>query len=373
MSMRPPMMKKKKHVNRMTMKEVESLFNMHCSREKSLGGQKLFQAVAVETHHPTIKFKAQKDNCKSKLHKARFQRLPLTSPDKWFKNVPLKRSPVIRQLPLEYTGSQDMVSEKTIEILHDRSKAITLKELYSKNFEAASKSRDVEDQDLGDWVNFEGLQGIQEALCNFGAVYHYLWPNDPTPGIMWRTLITYNWGSSLRNPKLQEKIISEYFKRVTRKNAGRAVKSEAPYEFTKHEEAFRKVCRDYKVNPDDLLFGVVQPSTSQSGSKKSQSGQASKNQKAQGGGAAKSGGGAKSSGKPVERRGWPTYEGFGVCFGYNSTEEAKKCKNLAHERGCKGKDKAGLEKIYAHVCSNWLDKKGYCLGSHMRKDCKGDK
>ena len=369
-ALRPPRLRKKSYVNKLSMKEVESLYNMHCSREKSLRGQKLFQAVAVETSHPTVKFQKGKDDCKSRLHKARFQRLPLTSPETWFKKVPLKRNPVVRQLPLEYSGSHDKVSEKVIEVLHDRSKALTLKEFYSKNFDAASKS--LKDGDSSDWVNFEGLQGIQESFCNFGSVYQWLWPNDPTPTSFWRTLIDYNWGSSLRNPKLQEKIICDYFEKVTKKNANRAVRKEAPYDQSKHEEVFRQICRDHRINPDDLLFGVVQAPVA--GPKKAQPGSSNKPQKGQGGGAGKAGGGAKAaSSKPADKRGWPTYEGLGVCFGYNSVEEAKKCKNTAHEGGCKGKDKQGHEKIYAHVCSNWLEGKGYCLGAHMKKDCKGDK
>ena len=366
-SQRPPRMRKKKWVNKMSMKEVESLYNMHCAREKSLSGQKIFQAVAVETHHPTVKFKKQKDNCKDKLHKARFQRLPLTSPETWYKNVPLKRNPVVRQLPLEYTGSNDMVSERTIELLHDRSKAVTLKEFYSKNFEVASKNPKDHEQNSSEagWANFEGLQGVQEALCNFGAVNHYLWPEDLTPTNLWRTLISYNWASGLRNPKLQEKIITEYFKKITKKNASRAVRNEAPYDFSKHEETFRKICRDCKVNPDDLLFGVYHAPTPQA-PKKAQEGKSQKSKAGKGGGA------KAGASKSTEVRGWPTFEGLGVCFGFNSAEEAKKCKNTAHERGCKGKDKKGLEKIFAHRCSNWLERsKAYCLGDHAKKDCPG--
>ena len=369
-SQRPNRMKKKKFVNKMSMKEVEALFNMHCSREKSLHGQKVFQAVAVETHHPTVKFSEGKDNCKNKLHKARFLRQPLTSPEKWFKKVPLKRSPVIRELPLEFTGSHDQVAERTIEIMHDRSKACTLKEFYSKNLEVKGAKDFVSGEMQGDagWVNFESLQGIQEALVNYQAVSHYMWPNDPTPTSLWRILITYNWASSLRNPKLQEKIICEYFKKVTKKNAGRAVRRDAPYDYVKHEEVFRRVCRDHKVNPDDILFGVVHQTA---GQKKAQQPQA-KAQKAQGG-AGKGAGGKGGASKAADKRAWPTFEGHGVCFGFNAVEEAKKCTNAAHERGCKGKDKKGADKIYAHVCSNWLEGKGYCLGSHMKKDCKGDK
>ena len=123
------------------------------------------------------------------------------------------------------------------------------------------------------------------------------------------------------------------------------------------------------MNPDDLLFGVVHTQASSSGPGKAQAGAAGNSKKAKGGGTSKFDG-SKGASKPAastDKRGWPTYEGHGVCFGYNSVEDAKKFKNSAHDKGCKGKDKKGEEKIYAHVCSNWLEGKGYCLGAHKKQ------
>ena len=140
-SERPPELKDEDAVNRMSMHEIESMFNMAKSREKSLGAQKLFQAVNSDIKHPKIKFKKQKDNCTSKLHAARFQRKPITSVEQWADKIPLQRTPVIRQLPLEFTGTHDQVAERTIEILHDRSKAPTLKEFASGNADVVSRGQ----------------------------------------------------------------------------------------------------------------------------------------------------------------------------------------------------------------------------------------
>ena len=121
-SERPPELKNRKLVNQMSMSEIEAMFNMTKSREKSLGAQKLFQAVNSDVKHPKVKLKKGKDNCTNKLHPARFLRKPITSPDQWYKEMPLQRTPVIRQLPLEFTGTHDQVAERTIEILHDGNK-----------------------------------------------------------------------------------------------------------------------------------------------------------------------------------------------------------------------------------------------------------
>ena len=363
-SERPPKLQKPSKVNRMTLQEIETVYNMTQKRNKALGTNKLFQAVAVETKHPTRKFDKHRDDCKRKLHPARFLRGPLLAPDVWYgKKVPIKRSPVIRELPLEYVGAQDQISERTIEIMHDRSKGVTLKEFYSGNHEVTSKGQkevyglDGERGYEFDWVSPKNLQGTQEALCNYGAVCHYLWPLDPTPGNIWRTLITYNWACGVKNHKLQDKIINEYFRRIMRKNANRAVRNEAPYCYDKHEETFKGVCRDNGINADNLLFYKEEEKET-----KRPAPQASKAKSSQ-----------KVAAKPTqakakEKRDWPNYNGVGVCFGFNSVEEDKKCKNTATEGGCKGKSKKGEEKNYAHRCSNWLGDK-YCLGPQAKQAC----
>ena len=66
--------------------------------------------------HTTI-FKEEADNGTDKLHKARWCRMPTTCPSTWYKNVPLKRTPVIRSLPLEFSGSMNMVAQKSVEVL----------------------------------------------------------------------------------------------------------------------------------------------------------------------------------------------------------------------------------------------------------------
>ena len=173
-SERPPELKNKDIVNKMSMNEIEAMFNMTKSREKSLGAQKLFQAVNSDVKHPKIKFKSAKDNCTTKLHPARFLRKPITSPDQWAKDMPIQRTPVIRQLPLEFTGTHDQVAERTIEILHDRSKAPTLKEFYSGNAEVvarSSKEGAIEGLDL-DWKSPKTLKAVQDALVNYLAANH---------------------------------------------------------------------------------------------------------------------------------------------------------------------------------------------------------
>ena len=68
-------------------------------------------------------FKEQRDNGVKKLHEARFLRLPLTDPKKWWDKMPLTRSHKYRNIPLKFMGCQGQIAEKTIENTHDRAVA----------------------------------------------------------------------------------------------------------------------------------------------------------------------------------------------------------------------------------------------------------
>ena len=141
-----------------------------------------------------------------------------------------------------------------------------------------------------------------------------------------------------------------------RKNANRAVRNEAPYSYEKPEETFRRACRDNHINADNLIYFKEEEKEAR---KASSQGKAKSSQKP----AAKA-----APMKTKEKRDWSNYKVVGVCFGYNSVEEEKKCKNTEIEGGCKGKSKKGEEKSYAHRCSNWLGYK-YCLGPHAKQNC----
>ena len=46
-----------------------------------------------------------------------------------------------------------------------------------------------------DWDAPRGILEIQEALLNFAAVQGALWKMDPTPLVLLRVLLTYNYGA----------------------------------------------------------------------------------------------------------------------------------------------------------------------------------
>ncbi len=73
------------------------------------------------------------------LHKARFLRAPLSDVKKWWKMMPAARSHIYKTIPLKFSGSQSKISDKTIWFLHDRAKALSIKNFHSQNVCVALK------------------------------------------------------------------------------------------------------------------------------------------------------------------------------------------------------------------------------------------
>ena len=363
---RPPKMQNKKKVNRMTLEEVMAAFNLAQATSKANNINKSFQARAKDVKLPSTTFERAKDDGKKRLHKARWLQLPIMSPAKHCRFLPLKRYPVILNLPLSFAGADNKIADRTVETFHDRSRSMSLPEFYSGNHDVAvRRGKEVTGADGNktldlDWISPPNLQAIQDALVNFMILSQQLWPTDPTPACFWKTLVYFNWASELHNAKLQKDIIFSYFDRVGRENANRAVRGQGPFSQAAHVVEFRNTCADFKVNPDTLLF--TSSATASKGAGQSQ-GQKSSSQPKQ------KKGKAKDTPKPSDKAKWPTYQGLGVCFSFNSMKADAKCTNTATEKGCEGVNKKGEKTLFAHVCAEWLgDRKGHCLGPHPRRE-----
>jgi hypothetical protein len=89
-----------------------------------------------------IKHKAQSDNERTKLHPARYHRLPLVHPKEYFKDFPKKRDVIIRILPMDHYGITGQVSESTICKLHNRSIVLTF-DVFEKSTYQAGKTRNL--------------------------------------------------------------------------------------------------------------------------------------------------------------------------------------------------------------------------------------
>ena len=147
-----------------------------------------------EGKHPRIMFKEQEDDRRSKFHTASFLRLPLAAHKKWFKKMPIKRTPFVKNMGLEFTGSQNKLTDVTIKKLHSRTKPLEMKHFFAGNLNVTNKKTEVRKVQDGSvettfdfaWTNPASVGGIQEALINYACAIHPLWPQDPTQSRLFR-------------------------------------------------------------------------------------------------------------------------------------------------------------------------------------------
>jgi hypothetical protein len=110
------------------------------------------------------RYKEMKDDGESKLHPARFERLPFSDPEKYWKKMPVKREEIYRHIKLDHYGAQ--VGEATIVRLHDRRVTVELDMFLRGNvLKGSEKAGEVAD-----------VRRLQEAVANYACVMQVLWP-----------------------------------------------------------------------------------------------------------------------------------------------------------------------------------------------------
>ena len=217
--LRPPYLQKKSGIGQMTFNDLMSLKEQIGKEEGNRNlGQEIFRQDGVPKK---IKHKAQTDNGRSKLHLARYHRLPLVHPKEYFKDIPTKRDVIVRNFPMEHYGVSGQVSETAIGRLHNRTVVQT--------FDAFGKSTHKPAKPGTAAGKYSDLNQLQEGMQNYGAVMHAIWPYDYTSFVMGRIMVDSNWCEiALPDEKKRSEIVIEFFNGVLMDNCGKAVHKEYP-------------------------------------------------------------------------------------------------------------------------------------------------
>ena len=113
----------------------------------------------VDGTYPDKPIEEMRDNGREFLHRARLLRKPLLEPKFWYQKVPVKREPIIRNLPLEACGGANQVSVQTIEDCHDRRSKLTLKQFFRGNWNVGGRPKTetlkAEDRTLKRLIDFD--------------------------------------------------------------------------------------------------------------------------------------------------------------------------------------------------------------------------
>ena len=358
--LRPKYMRKAAFIAETPMEEILAYYKLQKESEKAEKDEGDASGLR-EGKHPRIMFKEQEDDRRSKFHTASFLRLPLAAHKKWFKKMPIKRTPFVKNMGLEFTGSQNKLTDVTIKKLHSRTKPLEMKHFFAGNLNVTNKKTEVRKVQDGSvettfdfaWTNPASVGGIQEALINYACAIHPLWPQDPTALIMFRVLITYKWLVHVWENK-RVSIMLAFFQDVLRQNAGRAANREQPLDYGEQEDVLKSLLRANNFRPD-IPLDDNKPKYNNTWKDRQSFGNS-----------------ARKDGNPVKRE-KAVYKGkngtMGVCYGYNDESGARPCNNVLQKSGDHCRNKDGVS--FAHVCNVFLPAKNtWCLARHPRKDHK---
>ena len=318
------------------------------------------------------------DNSTSVLHPARFERMPLESPLFWFYNVPVERRPVIvNAIPFEFVGADNQIPAKTLKIMHNRTKELTL-DMFT-HAKLNSYKKDSSESDTN-----ECIYQLKDAVDNFATASQQLFPLDPTPIIMYRVLSKYRWAAAVLDGSARRQIIINFFNSVMRQNVNRASRQAAPICFAEMETTMRTTfLNDIRMPGDTALLGRVAPpppavTAQQFSGGVQRGGRGGRGNRGHRGGRGGQQGGRQAA-QPQQQQNEadkrvPIFEGKGVCYKFNRFGP-QGCDRPKEDGGCRSKDNTGH---WAHVCNQLVtEKDDFCYQNHSRtvhsKEYKAEK
>ena len=299
-----------------------------------------YEVLTKDVKPPKKRFKKGSDDCASRLHAARWERLPIIHPKKFWKKIPVARNNIFRNMELSFYGVNGKVADKVIVSMHDRAVPLQVKHFLTENAAVAAKPRKeikrLDEEGLSStidfsWENPTHLAQLEEALFNYMFLLWQIWPLDPTAMIMNNLLTTYKWMSGVADWKIRQNIVTAYFNTVLRLNAGRATNKQVVLSHNDHEGILKDCMVKHNIRPEVPLYSV-QPRAG--GPPQAQ------NPPSNAGG--QSAASRRTSQQP-RKKVIPGINGVPCCFVYNSMDSSKKCRNTPTSDGCmQGGERAHL-------------------------------
>ena len=349
MESRPSHMRHRSGIQDMTLSEIMK-YKEHYERE----AQKRGMGAAIFGKDQKVKakrYKAQRDDASTKLHPARWERLPMALPRKYWKRVPKKRDEIFRHIQLAHYGADGLVNEATLVKLHDRQVPVELSMLHAANF---TKSKG-QGEDNTPWIEPTEVRQLQEAVLNYATVMHTLWPFDYGPLVIMRVLVECRWGEAAgTDEKARISLVSRFFNEIVKENSGRAVRGEPPADFEKARAKYTRIVMAVFPTLAHLAGGGGGAAKGGHTSNSHASNQGGRRGGRQQGG----GGGASNGGINTPKA---VHNNRPVCFNYN---QAAGCgRRQGASDACQGPKGA----FFAHYCNYYDKSKGsFCLLQHPR-------
>ena len=345
------------------------------------------ESLTKDRKPKAVRYKDKKDDCSKHLHDARFSRMPISNPKKWWgKKMPKKRTDTFRALPLDFVGADRKVSGKVIGYCHDRCHILALKHFSTDNLTVASKPLKIyshQDEDGASsaadhaWEIPDSLFKVKEAYNNYTNIYRFLWPYDLTGMILDRLMLEYNWCSNAEPISKRIDILRTLFNETLRTNAERAVNSDCIMSYSEVKKLFkeimvRKRCRTeipfLTPKPVDQGFSQGFRSNSSVQNKNKKGFQAGRPPQSSPSSQPQSGQQYGGSQQNAVVKSYANVLGVSCCRFWNFDKGSSSCRN-SPDPNDRDACRDSSNKKFMHLCNfEYVGKGSFCLGRHRRKD-----
>jgi hypothetical protein len=288
----------------------------------------------------------------------RYERAPVVEPKDFWGEMPIKRNNTFRHLALDHSGASACVNECVVARAHDRALPLKIRMFMKDNVNRkgfATSAGSENKEPAAGWDVPKTVLDIQAAVANLADVFAALWPLDPTPRIISRILITYDYGAAYMSAEKDRcRMLEEFCDAILRENARRAVTVGYPLSYQQARERWRDITELKRVGQPKQNSGPGAGQSKQEPSKSQPAGRSGQQGRF---------GPPSSSSSAVRtttgRGATIKFNGDLVCFHFNNRAG---CTRPAKGSGCDN----GRGGVYAHVCNYEFGNGVNCLAKHAR-------
>ena len=200
-----------------------------------------------------IDIEAGKDDAVSNLHKQRFCfRTPLKEPKEYWNLMPLRWKEVNKSIFLDHVGLDNILSPRTLELLHDRSSPLEIKMFLTMNISVGrsgtARKQNLRTLDDGttevvhadDWLSPTNINQLVEALDNLVAAWTVMWPGEWSVVALRRVVTKHLAFGDVQNPDLRKRMLEAFINEVLANNASFASRGKPPMMFEKIDKLSSK-------------------------------------------------------------------------------------------------------------------------------------
>ena len=261
-------------------------YKRECEAEKKI--KDLGEEICTKDERPLkVKYKAQSDDGKRKLHPARWNRPPLAHPKNYYHLIPTKHEVIIRNFPNDHLGINGQVPEGVIGKMHNRTVKVT--------FDQFCKTSQREARGPHKGGKYASPHQLRDGLTNYCLTLHSLWNSDYSGLVMQKVLGEAEWAENIiSDDKKRAEVITDFINSVIADNCGKAVHESYPLVYEQVRAKWVRHLENAGIH-SNRFSGASAPS--------SQSQQISHNSGRGRGRGGASGGYARGGGAPTGNRG----------------------------------------------------------------------